>query len=313
MIVAVLFAVAAAVAFLAPRALVNRSWVDRSPELGLAAWCAALFSVTAAVGFAALALVIPWPRTVDALCALWRWCADALRGEHGPLGHFAGAVVVGLVLLVAARTVLVVARAACSVVAARRRHRDAVTLVGTHLPGLGVTVLDHTDPAAYLVPGRRRRIIVTTAALALLSAGELAAVVAHERAHATGRHHLLRDGARMLTQAFPRIALFAVAQEQIARLVEIRADQVAARHHAPLDLAQALVAMATGSATPSGALAATGGDAVERVHRMLRPPAPLSRGARVGLVAAMVAVAVLPLAATALAWAEPVLVACLPS
>lgn len=312
MIVAVLLAVAAAVAVLAPRALVNRSWVDRSPVLGLAAWYAALFSVTAALGLAALALVIPWPRTVDVLCALWSWCAGALRGEYGLPGHVAGALVVGLVLLVAGRTMLVVARAARSVVTARRQHRDAVTLVGTHLPGLGVTVLDHTDPAAYLVPGRRRRIVVTTAALALLSAGELAAVVAHERAHATGRHHLLRDGARLLQQAFPRIALFTVAHQQIARLVEIRADQIAARHHAPLDLAQALVAMATGSATPSGALAATGGDAVERVHRMLRPPAPLSRCARVGLVAAAVAVAVLPLAATALAWAEPMLAACLP-
>lgn len=312
MIVVVLFAVAAAVAFLAPRALVKRSWVGRSPALGLAAWSAVLFSVTAALGLAGLALVAPWPRTVDVLCALWSWCADALRGEYGLLGHVAGAVVVGFVLLGAARAMLVVTRAARRVVAGRRQHRDAVTLVGTHLPGLGVTVLDHPDPAAYLVPGRRGRIVVTTAALALLSAGEFAAVVAHERAHDTGRHHLLCDGARLLEQAFPRIALFALARQQIARLVEIRADQVAARHHAPLDLARALVAMTTGSATPSGALAAAGGDAVERVHRMLRPPAPLSRGARVGLVVTMVAVAVLPLAATALAWAEPVLAACLP-
>lgn len=312
MIAVVLLAVAAAVAFLAPRALVNRSWVNRSPVLGLAAWYAALFSVTAGLGLAALALVIPWPRTVDVLCALWSWCADALRGEYGLLGHVAGALLVGLVLLVAGRTMLVVARAARSVVAGRRRHRDAVTLVGTHLPGLGVTMLDHTNPAAYLVPGRHRRIVVTTGALALLSASELAAVVAHERAHATGRHHLLRDGARLLEQGFPRIALFTVAHQQITRLVEIHADQIAARHHAPLNLAYALVAMTTGNATPSSTLAATGGDAVERVHRMLQPPAPLPRGARVGLVAAMAAVAVLPLAAVALAWAEPMLAACLP-
>lgn len=95
MIVVVLLAVAAAVAFLAPRAMVNRSWVNRSPVFGVAAWYAALFSVTAALVLAALALVIPWPRTVDVLCSLWTWCADALRGEYGLLGHVAGTLVVG--------------------------------------------------------------------------------------------------------------------------------------------------------------------------------------------------------------------------
>ena len=116
----------------------------------------------------------------------------------------------------------------------------------------------------------------------------------------------------LLQRAFPRVELFAVARRQIARLVEMRADQVAATGRAPLDLARALVTMAISTAAPSGALAATGGDAVERVHRMLRPPAPLHRGVRAGLLAAMAVVALLPLAATALAWAEPVLATCLP-
>lgn len=313
MIVVVLLAVAAAVALLAPRVLVGRSWVYRSPVLGLAAWSAALFSLTAAVGLAAVSLVIPWPRTVDVLCSLWRWCADALRGEYGVFGHVAGGVVVGLVLLAVARAGLAVARAAWSVAAGRRRHDETVSLVGTHWPGPGVTVLEHDEAAAYLVPGRRRRIVVTTGALALLSTAELAAVLAHERAHAAGRHHLLRDGARLLEQAFPRVALFATARAQIARLVEMRADQVAASRHAPEDLARALVAMATGgTGAPSTALAATGGDAVERVHRMLCPPAPLHRTMRAGLLLAMVLVAMLPLAIVALAWIEPVFAACLP-
>jgi len=312
MIVAGLLAVAAGVALLAPRALVHRAWVRRSPVLGLTAWYAALFSVTAAVGLAAASLVIPWPRTVDVLCSLWRWCVDALRGEYGFVGHVAGGVVIGLLLLAAARAALVVARAERSITAGRRRHRDALALVGTHFSELGVTVLDQPAPAAYLVPGRRHRIVVTTGALALLTADELAAVVAHERAHAAGRHHLLRDGARLLELAFPRTALFAVARQQIARLVEMRADQVAAVRHPPIDLARALVAMATGGAAPSAALAATGGDALERVHRMLNPPAPLSWGVRAGLVTAMVAVTLLPLAVAAVAWAEPVLAACLP-
>lgn len=312
MIAALLLAVAAAVAVLAPRALVDRSWVYRSPLLGLAAWYAVLFSVTAALGLAVASLVIPWPRTVDMLCSLWRWCANVLHGGYGLPGQVAGGlVVIGLLLLLVARAVLVVARAARAVVTGRARHREAVALVGTHSPELGVTVLEDVVPAAYLVPGRRHRIVVTTGALGLLSGDELAAVVAHERAHAAGRHHLLRDGARLLERAFPRIALFTVARQQIARLVEMRADQIAGARHAPVTLARALVAMATGAAAPSAALAVTGGDALERVHRMLHPPAPLPAAARVGLLAAMAAVAMLPLATTAVGWVEPVL-ACLP-
>jgi len=311
-IVLVLAALAATVASLAPRVLVTASWVYRSPVLGIAAWYAALLSVTSGPVLAAVSLVLPWNRTVDGLCALWRWCTSALRGGYGLPGHLAVAMLIGLALLVATRAVLVIARAARSVVADRRRHGDAVALVGRYSPGHGVTVLEHAGAAAYLVPGRPRRIVVTTGALSLLSIDELAAVVAHERAHAAGRHHLLRDGARLLERAFPRIALFTVARQQIARLVEIRADQVAGVRHPPIDLARALVAMATGSAAPAEALAATGGDAVERVHRMLSPPTPVTRGARIGLLAAMVVVAMLPLATGALALAAPVLAACLP-
>ncbi len=312
MIAVLLVAVAAAVALLAPRVLVSAAWVYRAPVLGIAAWYAVLFSVTAAMSFGVVSLVIPWPRAVDALCSLWRWCAEALRGEYGIVGHLAGGVVLGVVLLVAARAAVVLGRAARSTRLGRRRYREAMTLLGAHSATLGVTVLDRPEPAAYLVPGRGRRIVVTTGALAVLSADELAAVVAHERAHAAGRHHLLRDGAGLLQRAFPRIDLFAVARRQIARLVEMHADQVAATGRAPIDLARALVTMATGTAAHSGALGATGGDAVERVHRMLRPPAPLHRGVSAGLLAAMAVDALLPLAATALAWAAPVLATCLP-
>jgi hypothetical protein len=94
-IAVLLVAVAAAVALVAPRVLVSASWVYRAPMLGIAAWYAVLFSVTAAVSLGVVSLVIPWSRTVDALCSLWRWCAEALRGEYGFAGHLAGGVLVG--------------------------------------------------------------------------------------------------------------------------------------------------------------------------------------------------------------------------
>ena len=113
----------------------------------------------------------------------------------------------------------------------------------------------------------------------LLSSDEIAAVIAHERAHAAGRHDLLIDGARLLATAYPRVGVFAAAQEHLARLIEIRADDIATAHRNPPSLARALVTMASATANMAAlsALAATGGDAMQRLDRLLTPPPPLTR------------------------------------
>lgn len=48
----------------------------------------------------------------------------------------------------------------------------------------------------------------------------------------------------LLERVFLRVALFTTAREQIARLAERRADEVAGDRHSPIDLARALVAAA---------------------------------------------------------------------
>jgi Zn-dependent protease with chaperone function len=55
----------------------------------------------------------------------------------------------------------------------------------------------------------------------LLGAGQLAAVLAHERAHQRGRHHLLVSLAGSLAASFPRVPAFRHGHEQVARLVEL--------------------------------------------------------------------------------------------
>ncbi len=164
--------------------------------------------------------------------------------------------------------------------------------------------------------------VVTSGTLRELPDSQVAAVLAHERAHAHGRHHLLLDGVRLLAAAFPRAAVFGHAQRQIDRLVELRADEVATTGgHSGLELARALVALAEAARRPPtslpvpvpvGAVAATGGDALERVHRLLRPPAPLPRAARLALAAGVVALAAAPVGLLALAVVFPALGACMP-
>jgi hypothetical protein len=61
------------------------------------------------------------------------------------------------------------------------------------------------------------------------------------------------------------------AEQQVARLVELHADDAATRGCDPRSLATALVLLAT-AASPASALAAGGTDSVQRIHRLLGPP-----------------------------------------
>src|SRR5206468_10144529 len=97
---------------------------------------------------------------------------------------------------VAAWLMLAMARAWRAGARRRRVHVQTLDLAGRPAPALGATIVEHPQPAAYVVAGRRRRVVVTTGALDRLAPDELAAVLAHERAHANGRHDLIIDGIR---------------------------------------------------------------------------------------------------------------------
>jgi Zn-dependent protease with chaperone function len=191
-----------------------------------------------------------------------------------------------------------------------------LTVLGTESGEWGATVVNCPLPVAYVVPGRPARVVVSTGTLHTLGRAQVAAVLAHERAHAKGRHHLLADGARLLAAALPHAGVFTAAHAQIDRLVEMRADDLAtAAGHARLDLARALVTMAEAarrqpSGVPAGAVAATGGNALERVHRLLTPPRPLAPTTRAVAWAGVLVVAAAPLLLLGLTALIPALAAC---
>ena len=111
-----------------------------------------------------------------------------------------------------------------------RAHAEAARITGRRVDGGNAAfVLDARRPAAYCVPGRPPTIVLTTGALAVLDPEQLAAVLAHERAHLAGRHHLLLTVTRSLAAVAPVVPLFACGASAVARLAEMRADDVAAR------------------------------------------------------------------------------------
>src|SRR5207302_4768176 len=100
-------------------------------------------------------------------------------------------------------------------------------------PALGAVLVEHPEPAAYCVAGRHPPVILTTGAVAALDPAQLQAVLAHERAHLAGRHHRLLAMARIGRQVLPFVPLMRDADLQVARLVELHADDAATRASDP--------------------------------------------------------------------------------
>ena len=165
-----------------------------------------------------------------------------------------------------------------------------------------VWLLERPEPAAYCMPGRGFGIVVTRGALDRLTGPELRAVLAHERAHLRGRHHLLVTWTRLLDTAFPGVPLLRAAAREVPELVEWAADDRAAREAGPHALAHALGIMATSEASGAGGsepvLSAAGACPVRRVRRQVQP-AERSAGWAATTGAALVVV--LPLALAVLA------------
>ena len=274
---AVLLGYAACVGTLGARVLGRAGWMARAPLLGIVTYLAAGWSVLAALGLAGLTLAVHATALGGGLSHLIGACVLRLRALYATPG---GATIAGLGLIVAgavaARTALTAASHLRAAGRQALRHAQTARLVGHPEPALGAVLVEHPEPAAYCVSGRHPMVIVTTGALRALDAGQLDAVLAHERAHLAGRHHRLLAMARIAGQVLPFLPLMRDADAQVARLVELHADDAATRASDPRSLATALVVLATG-ASPEPVLAAAATDAVQRIHRLLGPAEQLGR------------------------------------
>ena len=293
-VAAVLVAYAACVGVLGARMLGRARWTTRAPLLAIVTYLAAGWSVVAALGLAGLTLAVHATALGGGLSHLTGACVHRLRATYGTPG---GATVAGLGLAlagaVAARTVLTAVTHLRRTGQQALRHAQTARLVGRPEPALGAVLVEHSQPAAYCVAGRHPTVILTTGAVQALDPGQLDAVLAHERAHLSGHHHRLLALARIGRQVLPFLPLMRDAEEHVARLVELHADDAATRARDPRSLATALVVLAT-AASPAPTLGAGATDSVQRIHRILGPARPLGRGRRQLLRATAAALALTP-------------------
>ena len=255
---AALLAVVAIGSAFGASALVQARWPRRSPAAAILLWQAlGLASGLAAVG-TLIGLAMP-ASTLGVVRSLLRAGALIRAGDLFRLGGMFGAasgipvtvvafrltcLAGGLALLASLCWVLVAASAAA--LHARRRQRALLTLLAHGDPKVpGALVVDYPTAAAYCLPGLRSQIVVSVGTLELLGRGELAAVLAHERAHLRERHDLVLLPFTALRRAFPKSATCSDAHRAVALLIEMLADDHALRASLPRELVSALVRFGT--------------------------------------------------------------------
>jgi len=211
------------------------------------------------------------------------------------LGHLSRAVVLGgdstsSTIALAAGVLFGAALLGCCGFALRRIR----VLADAHqharaLPGVGsVVVTEDAAADAYTVPGRPARIVVSTGMLGVLDDSGRAALLAHERAHLTGRHYLFTSAVRLAAAANPLVRPLAGA---VDFAVERWADECAAASVGDRRLVAetiARAAMATKATRPkrsigaslgavfgrSGSISLSGAGPVPRRVAALLAPAP---------------------------------------
>lgn len=144
----------------------------------------------------------------------------------------------------------------------RRRHRELLALLASpSAEGAGTVVISHDSPVAYCLPGGARSVTVLSDGLmAALEPAELRAVLIHENAHLSQRHHLLLWAFAAWRQALPWLPTTRLAQESVNSLIEMLADDVALKTESKATLIKAIAIVASGSAAsgPAGSGAAAG-------------------------------------------------------
>ncbi|MER7838159.1 M56 family metallopeptidase [Streptomyces sp. NPDC096040] len=248
-------------AVLAPRAA-------RRPAPRPAAWALACTALVTAVGWLGSLALLAFMgfAQIPEVAEEGHWSVAALRTED-PVS-----------LSVAAVSALALAAGLASLgVAAVRQVRHAVWARREcgRMPGdTELAVVDDEVPQAFALPGAPGRIVVSSGMLRCLGDVEREALLAHERAHLRGRHHLFQAVWRLTAAANPLLRPLAEAGGFV--LERWADEEAAARVGSRTVVARAVgrAALASAGAARPAALAATGGAVPQRVRALLDPPPP---------------------------------------
>ncbi|MEU8032060.1 M56 family metallopeptidase [Streptomyces sp. NPDC049099] len=295
MVPVTLLLLGAMTAVVAPRLLARADWPDREPVVALWVWqCVVAAVLLCCLLSMTLSASAAWQAVRGQVFARApRAVVDAYAlGAAGPWAAPTAVLLAAGGLWSLAMLVREVVRAR-----ARWRARRAELLVRAPLlpgeePASGrLVVLEGERPDAWWLPGAAPRLVITTAALRRLKGRQLHALLAHEQGHAQARHDWLLHCSAALAAGFPQVPVFAAFRDEMHRLVELAADDMASRRFGRLTTALALVELNEERGV-FGPCPTPHAHVPQRVHRLLAPPdrLPALRRLRLTAVAALVPV-----------------------
>lgn len=303
-----LMVLAAILAWPVPILLAGAAWPPRAPGLALALWQSiALAGGASMIGSLLVFGLIPFGATpVSALAALAGHVAAGTLPDGATL---AGVMALCLALILATHLLLNLAATFLRAERQRRRHHTLIALLSDPLPfdGTGTRVIDHAAPIAYCLPGgTRSATVLSRGLLRLLDADQLRGVVAHERAHLRQQHHVVLLAFKSWHSALRWFPIANRAENAVALLVEMMADDRARLDVDDRTLATAIALVGTAhvadaDGTPSPLAAGGLDDAVSadmvgpRVSRLLGDVAGLGAPLRTLVATATVVLLLLPL------------------
>lgn len=263
-----LVAVLAAVAIVGPAMLTAaRPHLDAHPRAAIAivgalglTWVAALAAVGVALAWAITGPALV-PGAAGAVCQRCLVAASPFSSPPLAVGLPSAVLLSGSVLIAAAVAVSVLREVAVRTPRICRASRQsAVAGPVVWIAGVRVRIVEHPQAVAYALPRRCGGVTVSRGALDLLDAAELRAVVAHEAAHLSQRHHLVALLTAGVAAPLRWVPFIAACADTIRGLFEIAADADARRGAGTTALVSALVklqeaaaAEAAADCTPSGA------------------------------------------------------------
>jgi Zn-dependent protease with chaperone function len=269
---------AGAAGWLIPRRLRRVDLRRRDPLLLIVSWLLSMAGVVLAAATGVLLLLLPGHGGVGSLVAVVHHCWSAARHGSPPEVEALGGLVGVLVLLAVAIRLTVVGIGIRRRRAQATREHLALLRVAARVDGGSpVTLwLPHDSPMAFSLAGRPGVVVATDGLTRRLAPDGVAAVIAHERAHLRGRHHLLVALVDALSAVLPFMPLFRQAPAAIRELTELAADVTAVRTCGAAAVCAALQNVARHSA-PGAALAMAASAIDIRLDRLRNPAASPGR------------------------------------
>ena len=266
---------AALVGWFAPGFLSHRVARGGDPLVAIVAWLTAAVAVVLTTAVGIVLVLLPDHGFSEPLVAALHNCWSSIQHGTTP-GVEAVSGIVGALLLLGLGARL----GTTATHSARRRAQvraDHLATLRIAARRDGTTLwLDHDEPLAFSLAGDPGIIVATEGLTEHLTQAQVDAVLTHERAHLTGRHHLIVAIADALAHTFPFLPLFKLAPRTLRELVELAADSTAARA-CGADTVRAALLKVSQHGAPGTALTMSGSSIDVRISRLRAGRRPTGR------------------------------------